>query len=151
MSCSILYTHTKTHIIIQPIKCNVGNCPIRDPIEHDIDPIAAHVYLLIIWPLRKFDYCTLQHHSISIILLYRINHAHLLFRFCAALILCTRVVITLYSIVTLKFSPLQEPFVAVYKLPNYITAKRVWKLAVEHHAFFRWVIILLAFQMKLLI
>jgi len=26
-----------------------------------------------------------------------------------------------------------------YKLPNYNKAKRLWKLAVEHHAFFRYI------------
>jgi len=27
-----------------------------------------------------------------------------------------------------------------YKLPNYNKAKRLWKLAVEHHAFFRYTV-----------
>jgi len=30
-----------------------------------------------------------------------------------------------------------------YKLPNYNKAKRLWKLAVEHHAFFRYISLVL--------
>lgn len=28
-----------------------------------------------------------------------------------------------------------------YKLANYETAKRLWKVCIEHHAFFRWALI----------
>ena len=47
--------------------------------------------------------------------------------------LCTTVVGSVVFVV--QFEQLRGT--TAYKLPNYNKAKRLWKLAVEHHAFFR--------------